>query len=484
MTRHVLINAGIGEIRAALVVDGRLEAFRQERILGGQDGHIGDVILGRVQRVSPGMQAAFVDIGMARAGFLALTEARLLAKTPNEATGISDCVREGEAVLVQIIKDPVGEKGARLSAAIALPGRLLVMTPDQKGITVSRRIADAGRRAALLQAGEMLRGDPRLTPGAGFIFRTEAAGAPPDALTQDALALDAVWRGVAAARAAARPPATLYRDLGPVARILRDMVQGDVARVLMDDAGAAQAARDYCRRVMPDMEDKIELVREALFERDNLEDEIARLFQSRVALACGGWITIEATEALTAIDVNSGGLAGAQGLDETSLTVNLEAAQEIGRQIRLRGIGGLIVADFIQMSAPAHRERVLDRLSRSLGFDGVPVELSAMSAFGIVAITRKRQGASLTQATSQACPTCGGDGRVPAAETVGQEILRRLEREARAWPGRELVVTAAPSVAAWLNQPGVAQALAQRGISRVRFEAGSAAQEGFDVRPV
>ena len=484
MASEVLINAGAGEIRVARVVEGRLEEYFFERILGGGAAHqVGDIILGRVQRVMPGMQAAFVEIGQTKAGFLALREARILARAPAEDTGISDCVREGEAILVQVIKDPIGEKGARLSAGITLPGRLLVMTPGQPGMALSRRIEDEDSRAALTEIGKLLLQEARLPPGAGFIFRTAAAGASFEDLVQDALGLHEIWRGIDDKRKSARPPAILYHDLGPIERTLRDVVRGDVTRVLIDDSRAAEAARAYCRHVSPKDEILIESAAGPVFERHGLEDEIAGLSRPRVGLPSGGWITIETTEALTAIDVNSGSYAASSALEETGYFVNLEAAREIGRQLRLRGIGGLIVADFIQMMLPQHREAVLAALTTSLGQDGT-AQISAMSEFGIVAITRKRVRESLARLTSESCATCAGTGRTPTPETLGQEILRRVEREARAWPGRELLVTAPPPVAAWLNAHGAAEALAQRGTARARFEAGAMTGEAFNVQPI
>ena len=254
MSIEVLINAGAGEIRVALVADGKLEELSFERTIGVEHGAhslIGDIVLGRVQRVMPAMQAAFVEIGLDRAGFLALREARALAKNFCDDTTISDCVREGEALLVQIIKDPIGEKGARLSAGVTLPGRLLVMTPGQPGLALSRRIEDeAARPACSRWAKTCWQLRAQLIAGAGFIFRTAALGASLDDLTQDALMLAEIWRGIQDKRKSARPPATLYHDLGPIERTMRDSVRGDVTAVLIDDAAAANAARAYCRRAM------------------------------------------------------------------------------------------------------------------------------------------------------------------------------------------------------------------------------------------
>ena len=487
MSIEVLINAGAGEIRVALVADGKLQELSFERTIGVEDGArgchslVGDVIAGRVRRVMPGMQAAFVDIGLERAGFLALREARSLAKEFSDTSTISDCVREGDTVLVQVIKDPIGDKGARLSAGITLPGRMLVMTPGHPGLALSRRIEEERARACLLALGTELLTHEALA-GAGFIFRTAALGACLDELTQDALMLADTWRGIADKRKTAKPPVTLYHDLGPIERTLRDSVRGDVTSVLIDDAAAANAARAYCRRAMPSAEAHIKLVTFSAFE--DLEDEIAALAHAKVDLPSGAWITIETTEALTAIDVNSGRFTQSGGLQETSLAVNLEAATEIGRQIRLRGIGGLIVVDFIHLSSdPAP---VLAALEKSLSFDRAPVQISPMSEFGIVAITRKRVREPLARLTSAACPSCHGTGRALTPQSVALNILRQVEREARAAPSREILAEAAPDVAAWLNAyiEEITPELARRGVGRVRFEAGRFAREGFDVRAV
>ena len=482
MAAEILINAGAGEIRIAHLCHGRLQDFRVERIIGDEDdarhchSHIGDVILGRVQRVLAGMQAAFVDVGLERAGFLGLREARLLASAPCDEPTISDCVREGDTVLVQVIKDPIGEKGARLSAGITLPGRLLVMTPGQEGVALSRRIEDETQRNVFFALGEQLLTDSDcdLVKGAGFIFRTAAKDACLDDLRQDALALADAWRGIQERRTSARPPTTLYRDLGPIERAMRDVVRGDVTRVLIDDAAAAEAARSYCRKAMPGAEASIELSGRDLFDRYGLEDEIATLFEPRVSLPSGGWITIEATEALTAVDVNSGRFIQSGGLEETSLAVNLEAAAEIGRQIRLRGIGGLIVVDFIHLSQSTNAERVLEALTQSLSFDRAPVQISPMTEFGIVAITRKRLREPLVRQASLPCTACSGRGRARSAEGQALEVLRQIEREAAANPGAELVVRVAPEVATWLDRhaEAVGKGLARRGAGRVRFENG------------
>ena len=505
MHKEILINAGAGEIRVALVEDGKLQELFLERIIGlddgpvkkrtdGRHGHslIGNIMLGRVQRVLPGMQAAFVDVGLDRAGFLGAREARCLADLPGfddeRAPKISDCVHEGEEVLVQVVKDPIGEKGARLSANVTIPGRLLVLVPNQPGIALSRRIEDEEERARLTSLGETMIGaaNGTLVPGAGYILRSAAIGASLADLKEDAERLAESWRPVMARRQSAEAPATLYHDLDPVERTMRDEVDASTTRVLIDDRAAAEAARAYCRRAMPDAEEKIEFFDGPgmLFDLYDLDDEIEQLTSPRVPLPAGGWITIEGTEALTAIDVNSGSFTASTGLEETSLKVNLEAAHEIGRQLCLRGIGGLIVIDFIHLNEPDNIQKVLEVLAASLAKDRTPTQISPMSEFGLVEITRKRIRDPLFKLMTECCRPCHGHGRTRTAESVAFEVLRRVERQAVAAPGKPILVRAAPEIVRWLEIHGdeIRSGLARRGAARVQFETrGEFTREGFDV---
>lgn len=505
MQKDVLINAGAGEIRVAVVEDGQLQDLMIERTIGleeggprrknnGRSGHsiIGNIILGRVQRVLTGMQAAFVDVGLERAGFLGAREARCLADLPGfdeeRAPKIGDCVHEGEEILVQVVKDPIGEKGARLSANITIPGRLAVLVPNTPGVALSRRIEDENERARMLELGDNMieQGGDKLVPGAGYILRTAASDATLSDLREDAERLAEAWRPVLARRLGAKAPATLYHDLDPVERTMRDTVRNETTKVFVDDAMAFEAARAYCRRAMPEAEQKVELFTGpgSLFDSYALEDEIDRLFQPKVPLKSGGWITIEGTEALTAIDVNSGSFTAATGLEETSLRVNLEAADEIGRQVRLRGIGGLIIVDFIHLSEPANIEHVLRTLSESLNKDHTPTQISPMSEFGLVEITRKRIRDPLFKLMSECCRACSGHGRKRSRDSVALEVLRSVERTAAATPGRPILVRASGEVVRWLGEHGteVRTALARRGAGRVSFEANDAfAREVFDV---
>jgi ribonuclease G len=505
MKKEILINAGAAEVRVAIVENGRLQELFLERLIGldegplrrrggGRSGHslIGNIILGRVQRVLPGMQAAFVDIGLDRAGFLGAREARCLADLPgfedDRAPKISDCVREGDEVLVQVVKDPIGEKGARLSANVTVPGRLLVMVPNQPGIALSRRIEDEAERARLTALSESMiaEGNGALVSGAGYIVRSAAIGMELPELREDAERLAEAWRPVMEKRQSTRPPAMLYHDLDPLERTMRDEVDAQTSRVLIDDGGSFEAARAYCRRAMPEAETKIELFTGPgmLFDLYDLEDEIERLAEPRVPLPSGGWITIEGTEALTAVDVNSGSFTEATGLEEISLKVNLEAAHEIGRQLCLRGIGGLVVIDFIHVNEPDNIQKVLDALALSLARDRTPTQISGMSEFGLVELTRKRIRDPLVKLMTECCHPCHGHGRRRRRESVALEIVRRVEREAAAAPGKPIVVRAAPDVVRWLttHEDEVRTGLARRGAPRVSFQArGEFDREGFDV---
>jgi ribonuclease G len=505
MNKEVLINAGAGEIRVAIVEDGRLQELFLERTIGledgaprkranGRHGHslIGNIILGRVQRVLPGMQAAFVDIGLDRAGFLGAREARCLADLPGfdeeRAPKISDCVHEGEEIIVQVVKDPIGEKGARLSANVTIPGRLLVLVPNQPGIALSRRIEDEAERARLIALGEamIVEANGSLVPGGGYILRSAAIGAELRDLREDAERLAESWRPVMARRQSANSPATLSHDLDPVERTMRDEVDVQTTRVLIDDRESVEAARAYCRRAMPEAESRIEFFSGpgVLFDLYDLDDEIDRLIEPRVPLPSGGWITLEGTEALTAIDVNSGSFTASTGLEETSLSVNLEAADEIGRQLRLRGVGGLIVIDFIHLNEPENIQRVLDVLATSLSKDRTPTQISPMSEFGLVEITRKRIRDPLAKLMTECCRPCESRGRVRTRDSVALEVMRRIEREAAASPGKQIVVRASPEIVRWMemHDDEVRTALARRGAARISFEAREEfTREGFDV---
>jgi ribonuclease G len=410
------------------------------------------------------------------------------AAPEERAPRIGDCVHEGEDIVVQVVKDPIGEKGARLSANISIPGRLLVLIPNQKGLALSRRIEDDSERdRLLLLCEEMLaEGNDHLANGAGYIVRSAAIGAELAELRDDAERLAEAWSSVTTRRKTARAPGILHQELEPIERVMRDEVDAETTRVVIDDVAALAAARAYCRRAMPEAETRLELFQGPglIFDLYDVEDEIERLTVTRVPLVSGGWITIECTEALTAIDVNSGSFTEGGGLEETSLRVNLEAAEEIGRQLRLRGVGGLIVIDFIHVSEKANAERLMGALEDSLARDRTPAQILPMSEFGLVEVTRKRVRDPLMRMMTEGCRPCRSRGRIRSPESVAFEIFRRIEREAQHVPGRMMTVRASPEVVHWYqaHEPELREALARRRLPRFHFEARlEFAREGFDV---
>jgi ribonuclease G len=499
MPREVLINAGAGEVRVAVIEDGVLDQLWLERTIGFEEvpgrkrdraangasrSIVGDIVLGRVQRVLPAMQAAFVNIGIERAGFLAAREARprtaIFRDDPyteeDRQLQISDFAREGEEILVQVVKDPIAEKGARLSANITIPGRLLILVANSPGVALSRRIEDVGERARLTAIVSSFAADTsgELVPEAGYILRTAAIGAGEVELREDAARLCAAWCDIAARRKGASSPSTLYMDLGPIERALRDEVDGSVARVLIDERDGVASALIYAQLAMPEMSDKIQFYdgRVPLFEAFGIEDEVATLSQPRVPLPSGGWITVEATEALTAIDVNSGSYIASGGLEA------------IGRQLRLRGIGGLIVIDFIHLAEPANIQRLLDALNLACAKGRVPSQILGMSEFGLVEMTRKRVRDPLAKRLTEDCRRCDGHGRRKTVETVAVEMMRRMERSAAAAPGKEIVLRATPVMVRWLEAhlDEIRNALSRRGVMRYRIEAHSdSRRESFSV---
>jgi ribonuclease G len=498
MASEVLINVGAAETRVAIVLDGRLSELFLERNVDpgatarGRHGHrlLGNIMLGRVQRVLPGMQAAFIDLGLDKAGFLAAREARCLADLPSFAEHqpcISKCVREGEAIVVQVIKDPIGEKGARLSANVTLPGRLVVLVPNQSGVALSRRIEDEAERTRLMQVVENIAAnDPRAAQGAGYIVRTAALSSTAEDIAADIARLGDEWRTIQARRNMAKLPATIYHDLDPVERTLRDGVDAETARIVIDDADAYAQARAYAVRAMPEALPKIELFKGPgeIFDQYNIEGALEALLRPRVKLPSGGWITLETTEALTAIDVNSGSYTAATGLEETSLKTNLEAATELGWQLRLRGIGGLIVIDFIHLNEPDNIQQLLDVLTASVARDRVPTQILPMSAFGLVEMTRKRVREPLAKLLTEVCDPCDGHGRIKTVVTVAGELMRRVEREAKARPGTKLAAFASPEVVRWIEAqgPDLVESLRRRAAAGVRFEPrADFERERFDV---
>jgi len=458
MAETILVNIGIGEVRIAVADDAGLSHLFIERGRGGDDTGVGAIYLGRVTSVVPAMEAAFVDIGTERSGFLSAWDARPHdwqdETGQRKAPPIGELVHEGQALLVQATKEPLGDKGARLSTRVSLPGRYLVLVPDAEGVFISRRIEDEEERARLTDAVSAI-AEKRGTQ-ASFIVRTAARGAAADDLEADIAGLEELWGEIAADAAAAEPPVCVYSDLGPVERFLRDHVNAATHRVLIDDAAACTAAQNFVAEHLPDFAGSVAHYDDHgdIFEEHGIEERIDALLDPRVDLPSGGYVVIEGTEALTSVDVNSGRYTQADSHAETALATNLEAAREIARQLRIRDIGGLIVIDFIHMDEPDHEAKVTAALEEALARDKAPTRLGGISEFGLLEMTRKRTRDAVHKRFTETCLVCEGAGRAPTVETVAHAVLWRAEREGRALRddvGKRLELHAAEEVIDFLE---------------------------------
>lgn len=447
MRQQILVNAGLGETRIAVVEDDILREVLIER--PNRRSVVGAIYLGRVASVVPAMNAAFIDVGLDRSGFLGAREARRPSDERGDEPPIGDSVAEGEAILVQAVKDPLADKGVRLSRQISLAGRYLVFMAQGDGIAISRRIEDEDKRQALVDA--VTAAAAAQDAAGGYIVRTAAADASAQELAADIEGLGRLWDEILDIQDSAEPPTCLFHDLGPVERTLRDHAGAHTEAIVIDDDEAFATARAYCARELPDFAERLSRHPGAanLFDAFSIEAAIATARGPRVDLASGGHIVIERTEALTAVDVNSGRATGRDGHASAILTTNLEAAREIARQLRLRNIGGLVVVDFIHMPSPEDGEAVIEALRDGAAGDRSPMQLGGLSEFGLLEMTRKRTRDPLGDSLSETCAECAGMGRTTTPETVAYEVLRRAQQEARmaeAQGGSVSIFAAAPVV--------------------------------------
>lgn len=468
MIDEILINQAIEGPRIALLDGGVVE----EVILAPPHrlSILGNIYLGRVQRVLPGMQAAFVDIGESKAGFMGAREARSLAghaadsDTADSDTGpgaplppIGSCVHEGQSILVQVVKDPVGDKGARVTAGVGVAGRNLVYVPTRNSDAFSRRITDDGEKQRLADVMTRLRDAGVIDSDGGFILRTAALSASEQEIGDDAAGLQQIWRDLPkSGDSGIKAPKLLRQDHGPVTRALRDNLNDRVRRVMFDHADVLAHAKEYVARVMPDLTDRLGLFTGPglMFDDYGIDAEINAVLEPKVSLPSGGWIMIETTEALTSVDVNSGSFVDPNGVENTGLVTNLEAVRETARQLRLRRIGGIVIIDLIHMEREDSAEAVLDLLNKCLAKDRTPTRVLGISELGLVQMTRKRTGETLATALSRTCRACDGLGRVKSVETIAHDVLRAVEREAAARPADTAFVSAAPEVTEYLEGAG------------------------------
>ncbi len=450
MNEEILVNVTPQETRVAVSVAGAVQELFIER--AASRGIVGNIYVGKVARVLPGMQSAFVEIGLERAGFLHVADLRKTC-AEDAARPIEKRLAEGEPLLVQVIKDPLGSKGARLSTQISVAGRLLVYLPHDPHIGISQKICDEGGRRALRERLQELL--PAGEKG-GFIVRTLAESAAEEDLRADLDYLRELWRAIAqrATDAGGAPPQLVHEDLSLAQRTLRDAVGSETARIIVDSRETYQKLAVFAERYMPRLRGKLEhyVGERPLFELYGVEAEIERALSRKVDLKSGGTLVIDQTEALTTIDVNTGGFVGSRSFDDTVFKTNLEAAQAIARQLRLRNLGGIIVVDFIDMESAEHRAAVLEELRRALARDRMRITLNGFTALGLVELTRKRTRESLAHVLCEPCPTCNGRGEVKSVHTVCYEILREILREARAFNAREFRVLAAQPVVELLQE--------------------------------
>jgi ribonuclease G len=443
MSTEILINAGSHEARAAVVENGVLQEVFLER--ASRRGLISNIYKGRVSRVLPGMQAAFIDIGLERTAFLHASDIfdprHVDAGIEPPRENIRALVAEGNEILVQVVKDPLGTKGARLTTYITLPSRYLVYMPQSRGVGVSARVENEAERERLrgaVQAGV------NANENAGYIVRTAAEDAPPAALLADMQYLRKLWQFVHEKGLRTAPGNLVHADLPLHLRVLRDLLRPDVDRVLIDQASAHREMLEFAADFMPDAKSRLELYGEArpLFELRHVEEEIQRALDCKVPLKSGGHLIIDQTESMTTVDVNTGAFVGHRNLEETIFRTNLEAAVTIARQLRLRNLGGIIIIDFIDMEEAEHRRQVIQSLERALVGDHVKTSISSVSPLGLVEMTRKRTRESLEHLLCQACPTCEGRGFVKTAETVCYEVFREIVRQSRQFECQQLMVLA------------------------------------------
>ncbi len=483
MRAELLINVTPQETRVAVIENGVVQEILVER--SNRRGLVGNIYKGRVSRILPGMQAAFVDVGLARSAFLHANDI-VHARSPSArsvvparpdlddrppssevsppgngaAADITELLHDGQELLVQVIKDPIGTKGARLTTFLSVPACYLVYMPDGNTVGVSQKIEDESERSRLrdlvrglsrerVEAAAPAAGGEAPPPaGDGYIVRTAAETVSEALLAQDMDFLHRLWRDLERAATGHSAPAMLHEDLPLALRTLRELSGTEVERVRIDSRETMRRALDFTRHYLPDMSPRIEHYsgERPIFDLYGVEDEIQKALGRKVQLKSGGHLVFDQTEAMTTIDVNTGAYVGHRNLEETIFKTNLEAAQAIARQLRLRNLGGIIIVDFIDMTSEEHRRQVLRALEKSLERDPTKTHVSDVSPLGLVQMTRKRTRESLEHQLCEACPTCGGRGTIKSPDTVCYEIFREILREARQYDADRLLVLASPEV--------------------------------------
>jgi len=499
MSEQFLINCTPQETRVALLQEGIVQEIHIERADGR--GIVSNVYMGRVVRVLPGMQSAFIEIGLERTAFLHVADiwgARHshgnnggngggsnghVADGSTELRPIERILTEGQSLMVQVQKEPMGTKGARLTTQISIAGRLLVHLPQDTHVGISQRIGQEAERESLRARVHALL--PTEDPG-GYILRTVAKGASDEELAADIAYLRRIWQELQSRSQGAKPATLLHRDLTLGQRVLRDLVSAETTKVIIDSRENFQNLQLFAQQYVPQVADRLEHYtgERPLFDLHSVEDEIQKALGRRVDLKSGGYLIFDQTEAMTTIDVNTGGFVGTRNFDDTIFKTNLESAQTIARQLRLRNLGGIIIVDFIDMESAEHKSAVLAELHKALARDYTRITVSGFTQLGLVEMTRKRTRESLAHILCEPCPTCGGRGEVKTAQTVCYEILRELLREGRQFAAREMRVVASPAVTdMFLDEESHALAMLSDFVERpISLHAESSyTQEQFDI---
>ena len=457
MRKEILISVESEEARAALLEDGVLVEFYVDRPTNQRVA--GNIYKGRVENVLPGMEAAFVNIGLERNAFLYVDDALVMKQDEDEDQvedvkefSIRNVLKEGQDVMVQVVKEAMGGKGARVTRHITLPGRFLVLMPMVGYVGVSRKITDDKERERLRKTAEWLR-----PQGMGLIVRTVAEGKSEAELTRDVEFLVRLWNRILTREQNSKSPALLHKDMGLVYRVVRDLFSEDVDRLFIDDLHEYERVLELLDAIAPSLKERVHYYsnkRQPIFEYFELDPEIEKAMKKRVWLRSGGYIVIDQMEALTAIDVNTGKYVGSSNLADTVFKTNIEAAKEIARQLRLRDIGGIIIIDFIDMDYAHHRHKVLSVLEEELRRDHTKTHVLGLTQLGLVELTRKKVRQGLDEYLMKACPYCEGRGRIPTEETMSRKVRREIKKILRHTTSEAMLVEVHPSVAALLIGPG------------------------------
>ncbi len=449
MSEEILVNVTPQETRVAVVENGVLQEVFIER--ANRRGLVGNIYKGKVCRVLPGMQAAFVDIGLERAAFLHASDiagshdGEKFSGDPTQSESITALLHEGKQVAVQVIKDPLGSKGARLTTHITVPSRYLVFMPDVKNVGVSQKIEDEAERQRLKDLVQSLSEEDK---AGGYIIRTAAEGVDDASLEADVVFLRKLWKSIQERAVDIEPGNVIHEDLPLTLRVLRDLLDTDVEKLRIDSRETYQRVTRFVEQFIPELPVQIEYYpgERPIFDLYGVEDEIQKALERKVQLKSGGHMVFDQTEAMTTIDVNTGAYVGHRNLEETIFKTNLEAAQAILRQLRLRNLGGIIIVDFIDMVQEEHKRQVLRALEKTLDRDYAKCHISEVSTLGLVQMTRKRTRESLEHVLCEPCSVCGGRGSLKTAETVCYEIFREIIREARQFDSEQLLVLASQEV--------------------------------------